>query len=184
MTVFARAGQQPDQQRGARVASPPAPSVARCLALAKVLLLISAASGKAPQQSFVFIGSEASVASSPKPAGFAAVALPIGQQSWSYSMYNLYFAAGKPVTVTSTGLAKEMWCKTLGSVAACVLALGTVGAATTNSATTASFNVGGGVNLRGLFKPWPSISLFLGGMQTKAGSTSPALAILAIGRSF
>lgn len=137
-----------------------------------------------PAQSFVYVGSEASVASSPKPAGFAAIALPIGQSSWSYSMYNVYFVAGRPVTATSTGLAKALWCKSIKSVEACVLGLGTVGAATSSTATTASFTAGGGVNLKGIFKPWPSISVFMGAIQTKAGSTSPALAILGIGRSF
>lgn len=155
------------------------------------LLLFALASSLSAQptppvvsQSFVYLGSEASVASSPKPAGFAAIALPIGQGTWSYSMYQVYFVARKPVTATSTGLAKSLWCKAIKGVEACVLGLGTVGAATSSTATTSSFNAGGGVNLKGIFKQWPSISIFFGGMQTKAGSTSPALAILAIGRSF
>lgn len=136
------------------------------------------------QPSYVFLGSEASVASSPKPAGFAAVALPIGQGTWSYSMYLEYFVNGKPATSTTTGLAKLLWDFMLGRVKADILGLFTAGATTSGTATTGSVNIGGGIMFENLFPKWKWLDIFVGYLKTTASSMGQDGVVVAISKSW
>ena len=148
------------------------------------------------QPSWVFLGGQANASTHPQPTGFAAVALPIGGATWSYSQYSVYFVGNKPVTATTTGLeqayfprskpvtatttglAKSLWCLSW----ACVVGLGTVGTAQTGTATTSAFNGGGGVNVPKLGKL--PFGLFVGAIQAKGGGGNQTQIVLAAGRSW
>jgi hypothetical protein len=132
----------------------------------------------AKQSSWVFLGTQSTASTHPQPAGFAAVALPIGSDTWSWSQYSVYLANGKPVTATTTGLAKKMWCLPW----ACVIGIGTVGSAQSGTSVTAAFNGGGGVHVPKLGK-WP-VALFVGALQVKAAGANQTQVLAALGRSW
>lgn len=149
---------------------------------ALALCFAASLSAQAKPQSFFLLGADGMASTRPRPGGFAAVAVPVGGDTWSYSMYQSYFTAGKPVTSSTTGLAKRLWSLKLGTVTAHVVGLASVGAAQSGTSTTAAFNGGGGVKLDGLFKS--GLFIWAGAIQDKTGSLNSTQVTFALGKGF
>jgi hypothetical protein len=120
------------------------------------------------------IGGSANASTTPKPVGFAAIALPVNQtqQIYSWTSYQTVGVPGRVPTVqTTTGAAMILKSMTFGRVVVDLIGIGAVGAATSATATTSAFNGGGGVTIKAgkWFHPW------IGVLQNKAGSTTASL---------
>jgi hypothetical protein len=126
--------------------------------LASLLLLSSyafaqspPAPASAPLQNWAGLGTQYGTSDSPHFSGWAALALPLSQSQsiYSYTEYMAIPVKGKPPTTsTTTGLATILRTIHIGDKTLYILGLATAGAAVSSTATTGSFQGGGGAFLR------------------------------------
>jgi hypothetical protein len=151
------------------------------------LAILLPLAAQTPEKNLVLLGAEGNTTTSPKPSAFAAMAVELNasQQIYSWTMYQVVGIPGKtPSIQTTTGVATVVRTLTLGSVIVDIVGIGSVGAATTSTATTSAFNGGGGAMIRNLFKRWPGLLIWLGALQDKAGSSNMTQWMFSLGRTF
>ena len=135
---------------------------------------------------FYLTGAECGASTAPHCGGFAAMAIPVGGGTWSWTkIFEGAPTGGKFASlVTTTGACKDLYTWHMGRVAADVIGCAAIGAAQSGNTITGAFDGGGGLVLSGLSQRWAWLKAALIALQDKAAGVTVTKVLMGIGGRF
>lgn len=135
---------------------------------------------------FYLTGAECGASTAPHCGGFAAMAIPVGGGTWSWTkIFEGAPTGGKFASlVTTTGACKDLYTWHMGRVAADVIGCAAIGAAQSGNTITGAFDGGGGLVLSGLSQRWAWLKAAVIALQDKASGVTVTKILGGIGGRF